>query len=258
MLLGTLPLGGGLVERDECLLDDLHGGPQLAEHRTGGVDRALVPVERLGQRAGVDGRREVRFLQIGRDRQAGAGAHPGQIGAVPSGRRRVRPQIVTQPTGVGADPGTGLLGPLPRRRGGPLRPLRRLPSLVRQLAAAGQLALGAHERVGTQLGEPCAERRAFAAGVGPLPLCGSPVLNDLRQRRRAPLDLAGPPGALGVCRRHLGPAGAQHLAGVIGVHLREGRDALGAAPLPVELLAERRQLVEGVAGGPDGVVVDLG
>lgn len=55
----------------------------------------------------------------------------------------------------------------------------------------------------------------------------------------------------------VGPAGPQHLAGVVGVDPGEGRHPFRAAPLPVELLAERRELVEGVARGADGVVVDL-
>ncbi|GAA0926865.1 hypothetical protein GCM10009559_12300 [Pseudonocardia zijingensis] len=138
-----------------------------------------------------------------------------------------------------------------------LRAPGRLPPLARKVATAGQLAFGAQERIGPQLGEPGGERGALAAGIGTFPLRRFPLLGDRRQVRPAPVDLPREPGALGVGGDYLGATSPQHLTRVAGVDPGERCHPVGAAPLPVELLAEGRELVERVARGADGVVVDL-
>ena len=67
----------------------------------------------------------------------------------------------------------------------------------------------------------------------------------------------GPAGALAVVLDELRRRGLAAPRGRSRVDTRERRHSLGTAPLPVELLAERRQLVEGVARGAYRVVVEL-
>jgi hypothetical protein len=257
VLFGAFAVGGGLVERGERLLHDLHGGPQLAEHRPRGLDRAPVPVDRVEHGSGIGGHGQPRLVEHRRDRQRGTRAHSGQFGGVRTGRAREATQVLVQLSGVGAHPRAGLLGAASGRGRGLRGAPGGLLAFRGQRPTGGQLLFGAHQRVSVQLGEPSTDRRPLAPGLGPLPLRRLPLRDDLRQPRPAPLDLADQPGALGVGGRHLGPAGAEHLTGIVGVDPGERRNPLGAAPLPVELLAERRELVERVACRADGVIVDL-